>query len=304
VSLDNDDKDLRQFLNYLLAAIQRHFPKNELRSETLLKGERLRATGELARYLLNDLNQVPESFILVLDDYQRIKESSVHDLVAALLEHPAQTMHLVLLTRKDPSLPIATMRGRGPETEIRASDLRFTSDEGAAFLSHMLNVAVDDDKAALLAVKFEGWGVGLRLAGLYLQGQKDLKLRVQEPGGSSGHIAEYLTAEVLSRQHPEMVSYLLEASILDRFCAPLCGQMHLVGTQGRSGKAEVSAEQFLQWLLDANLFVIALDDEGYWFRYHYLFRSFLTFIPGHLPITFWEPGTICVTNLKRLSLLS
>jgi LuxR family maltose regulon positive regulatory protein len=134
---------------------------------------------------------------------------------------------------------------------------------------------VDDDTAALLDQKMEGWVTGLRLAGLYLQGQKDLKLRVQELGGSSGHIAEYLVAEVLSRQHPEMVSYLLETSILDRFCAPLCGQMHLTGTQGRSGKPEIGAEQFIQWLVDSDLFVIALDDEGYWFRYHHLFHGFL-----------------------------
>jgi len=272
VSLDNDDNDLRQFLNYLLAAIQQRFPKSDLRSETLLDADRLPPTAELARYLLNDLHQVPEPFILVLDDYQHIKETSVNDLVAALLEHPAQTMHLVLLTRKDPSLPIATLRGRGLVTEIRASDLRFTSDEAAAFLSCMLNVAVDDATAALLQVKTEGWVTGLRLAGLYLQGRKNLKLRVQELSGSSGHIAEYLAAEVLSRQHPEMVSYLLETSILDRFCAPLCRQMH---QKQSSNQPEVSEDQFIRWLVDANVFVIALDNERHWFRYHHLFHDFL-----------------------------
>ena len=275
VSLDNDDNDLRQFLNYILAAIQQRFPKSDLRSEILLDAERLPPPDELARYLLNDLHQVPEPFILVLDDYQHIKGTSVNDLVAALLEHPVQTMHLVLLTRKDPSLPIATMRGRGLLTEIRASDLRFTPDEAAAFLSRSFNVVVDETTAALLEIKTEGWAAGLRLAGLYLQGRKDPKLHVQQLSGSSGHIAEYLVAEVLSRQHPEMVSYLLETSILDRFCAPLCRQMHQIGSHGRSGKPEIGAEQFVQWLVEANLFVIALDDQGYWFRYHHLFHGFL-----------------------------
>ena len=275
VSLDSGDNDQRQFLNYLLAAIQRLFPENELRSETLLHADPLPATAELARYLLNDLQQVPESFILVLDDYQRITETSVHDLVAALLKHPAQAMHLVLLTRRDPPLPIANMRGRGLVTEIRASDLRFTPDEAAAFLSRMLDVAVDDATAALLDIKTEGWAAGLRLAGLYLQGRKDLKLRVQELSGSSGHIAEYLLAEVMSRQRPEIVSYLLETAILDRFCAPLCQQMHIIGSRGRSGKSEIGADQFVQWLVGANLFVIGLDGEGYWFRYHHLFQGFL-----------------------------
>ena len=275
VSLDNDDNDLRQFLNYILAAIQQRFPKSDLRSEILLDAERLPPPDELARYLLNDLHQVPEPFILVLDDYQHIKETSVNDLVAALLEHPVQTMHLVLLTRKDPSLPIATMRGRGLVTEIRASDLRFTPDEAAAFLSRSFNVVVDETTAALLEIKTEGWATGLRLAGLYLQGQKELKRSLQQLSGNSRHIAEYLFAEVLSRQHPEMVSYLLETSILNRFCAPLCRQMHQIGSHGHDEKSEVGAEQFIQWLADANLFVIALDNEGYWFRYHHLFHDFL-----------------------------
>jgi len=275
VSLDKGDNDLRQFLSYLLMAIRQRFPKSDLRSEKLLEADRLPPSGELARYLLNDLQQVPEPFILVLDDYQRITEPSVHDVVAALLEHPASTLHLVLLTRKDPSLPIAALRGRGLVTEIRASDLRFTPDETAAFMNNMLDVAVDDDTATLLEAKTEGWAAGLRLAGLYLRDHKDLKPRLRELNGSSLRIAEYLVAEVLSRQHPEMMSYLLDASILDRFCAPLCHHMHLAARHNGGGKPEISAEQFIQWLVDANLFVVALDDEGYWFRYHHLFRSFL-----------------------------
>ena len=275
VSLDKNDNDLHQFLSYLLAAIQQVFDKIHLRTETFLGADRLPPTDELARYLLNDLHQVPEPFSLVLDDYQRITETSVNDLVAALLEHPAQTIHLVLLTRKDPSLPIATLRGRGLVTDIRASDLRFTPDEAAAFLSRMLDIAVDDATATLLEAKTEGWAAGLRLVGFYLKGHKDLKLRVEELSGSSLHIAEYLVAEVLSRQHPEMESYLLETSILESFCAPLCRKMHQAGSHKRSGKPEISVEQFIQWLVDANLFVVTLDDEGYWFRYHHLFRSFL-----------------------------
>ena len=184
-------------------------------------------------------------------------------------------MHLVLLTRQDPSLPIATMRGRGLVTEIRASDLRFTPDEAAAFMSRMLNVVVDETTATLLEIKTEGWATGLRLAGLYLKGQKELKRSLQQLSGNSRYIAEYLVAEVLSRQHPEMVSFLLETSILNRFCAPLCRQIHQIGSHGHDEKSEVGEEQFIQWLTDTNLFVIALDNEGYWFRYHHLFHIFL-----------------------------
>lgn len=275
VSLDTDDNDLRYFLDYLLAAIQQLFPKFRLRTGTLLEADRLPSTNELARYLLNDLHQVPGPFVLILDDYHHITETPVQDLIGALLEHPAQTMHLVLLTRRDPSLPIAAMRGRGLITEIRASDLRLTPAEVAAFMNQMLNGTVDNATATLLEAKTEGWAAGLRLTGLYLQGCNDHKKRVEELSGNSGHIAEYLLAEVLSQQSSEMMSFLLETSILNRFCMPLCHQMHQKGSNRRSGQPEVDVEQYIQWLKETNLFVIALDDEAYWFRYHHLFKDFL-----------------------------
>jgi LuxR family maltose regulon positive regulatory protein len=273
VSLDNGDDNPRQFLGYLLAAIQQCFPEFDLRNKIFLNADRLPPVDELAKYLLNDLHQIPEPFILVLDDYQCINDPAIHDFIAALLEHPAPAMHLALLTRHDPPFPLAAMRGRGRVTEVRAPDLRFTLHETVTFMGRMLNVVVEDATASLLASKTEGWAAGLRLAGLYLRGRKDMKLRVRELSGRSGYIAEYLAAEVLSRQHPEMIAYLLETSILDRFCAPLCDQMH----REPCGKpSELTADQFIQWLVNTNLFVIALDDEGYWFRYHHLFQAFLT----------------------------
>ncbi|MFC1577899.1 LuxR C-terminal-related transcriptional regulator [Thermodesulfobacteriota bacterium] len=276
VSLEESDSELQMFLSYVLAAIQTLFPRTDFRTEAILETSQMPPAADLARHLLNDLHQIPEPFNLVLDDYHRIQRGSpVNDLLDEFLAYPPQGMHLVLLTRQDPSLPIATMRGRGLVTEIRASDLRFTPDEAAAFLGRMLNVVVDETTAALLEIKTEGWATGLRLAGLYLQGQKELKRSLQQLSGNSRHIAEYLFAEVLSRQHPEKVSYLLETSVLNRFCAPLCHQMHLIGSHGHDEKSEVGPEQFIQWLADNNLFVIALDNEGHWFRYHHLFHDFL-----------------------------
>jgi LuxR family maltose regulon positive regulatory protein len=276
VSLEESDNDLQMFLSYVLAAIQTLFPRTEFRTEAILETSQMPPAADLARHLLNDLHQISEPFNLVLDDYHRIQRGSpVNDLLDEFLAHPPRGMHLVLLTRQDPSLPIATMRGRGLVTEIRASDLRFTPDEAAAFLSRMLNVVVDETTATLLEIKTEGWATGLRLAGLYLKGQKELKRSLQQLSGNSRYIAEYLVAEVLSRQHPEMVSFLLETSILNRFCAPLCRQIHQIGSHGHDEKSEVGEEQFIQWLTDTNLFVIALDNEGYWFRYHHLFHDFL-----------------------------
>jgi LuxR family maltose regulon positive regulatory protein len=276
VSLDERDSDLRTFLSYFLAAIRSLFPKAELRTEALLGAAHLPSTDEVARYLLNDLHQVTVPFILVLDDYHHIRPGApVHDLVKELLAHPPQTMHLVLLTRRDPALPIARMRGLGRMTEIRASDLRFNSAETAAFLSNMLKVPVDDATVALLEKKTEGWVTGLRLAGLYLRDQVDLKQRAQELSGSSQHIAEYLVEEVLAKQNPNIAAFLVETSILDRFCAPLCQALHSKGIEKRNEEQDVDAERFIDWLVEANIFVIPLDDKGYWFRYHHLFREFL-----------------------------
>ena len=162
----------------------------------LLEAAPLPSSAELARALLNDLHQVSTPFILVLDDYRCIKQASVHDLVAALLKNPARAMHLVLVTRKDPPLPIATLRGRALMTEIRAAELRFTSDEVAAFMHRILAVAIDAATAGLIEAKTEGWATGLRLAGLYLSGSQDLNARVQRLSGNMSQIAEYLISEV------------------------------------------------------------------------------------------------------------
>ena len=190
VSLDNDDNDLRQFLTYIVSALKQCFPKRDLRSEIFLETDRLPPADELARFLLNDLHQAPASFNLVLDDYQSISEKSVHDLVAALLKYPAQTMHLVLVTRHDPPLPIAALRGRGLVTEIRAADLRFTPAETAAFLTTMLKTTVDETTIALLEKKIEGWAAGLRLTGFYLKDSEDVAGQVRRLSGNSLHITE------------------------------------------------------------------------------------------------------------------
>jgi len=276
VSLDETDTDLRTFLSYVLAAVRSLSPKTQFRTEALLEASQLPSASVLAHHLLNDLHQIAEPFILVLDDYHHIRgESSVHDLLTEILAHPPKAMHLVLLTRRDPAFPLATMGGRGQVTEIRAGDLRFTPAEAAAFLKKKLRIPLDDATAALLDKKTEGWVTGLRLAGLYLRDQDDLKHRVRELRGSSLHITEYLVSEVLSRQNADIAAFLVETSILDRFCAPLCQAVHLRGAERRNGEQAFEAQGFIDWLVEANIFVIPLDDQGYWFRYHHLFQEFL-----------------------------
>lgn len=275
VCLDEDDGDPRVFLRYVLAAVKTAFPAASLKTQALLDAHELPPVSVLARYLLNDLDEIDEPFILVLDDYHRIHERAVHDLLAELLAHPPQTMHLALLTRRDPPLPISTLRAQGQLTEIRVAELRFTTAETAAFLAQMVKVPVDDATAAILEEKTEGWATGLRLAVLSLRDQKDPDQMVRNLRGSSRYIADYLVAEVISRQPPAIASYMMETSLFDRFCAPLCEAVHAEAAERAQGGGEIEAQEFIEWLEKANPFVIPLDEQHQWFRYHHLFRQLL-----------------------------
>jgi len=275
VSLDEDDNDLRSFLAYLLAAVQAAVPNSCHKTQALLDAPNLPPGLVLTRYLLNDLDQIDEPFILVLDDYHHIHERAVHDVLAALLDHPPRAMHLVLLTRRDPPLPISTLRARGQMTEIGAQQLRFTVAETVAFLQGSLKVSVGEATAAALEERTEGWVTGLRLAALSVRNRQDLDRIASGLQGGVRHVTEYLTAEVLSKQSPTSAAYLVETSILNRFCAQLCESVHSSNEDSGHAEDQISGEAFIDWLEASNLFVIPLDTEQYWFRYHHLFQQFL-----------------------------
>ena len=273
LSLDEDDNDLRTFLSYFLAAIQTAFPEFGQATGGLLAAPNLPPGSVLTRHLLNDLDQIDKPFILVLDDYHRIHETAVDDVLTELLQHPPRAMHLALLTRRDPALPISTLRARGQVTEIGVRELRFTVAETAAFLQNILRATVKDTTAAILEKKTEGWVTGLRLAALSLRSREDLDRLAKSLQGSSRYIADYLIVEVVSRQPPEIAQYLMETSILGRFCASLCEAVHASHEDREKGK--ISGADFIAWLERANLFVIPLDAENDWFRYHHLFQQLL-----------------------------
>lgn len=275
VSLDEGDNDLRTFLSYVLAAIRSMFPKMELKAEGFLEVNQYASGSVLARHLANDLHHISDPFIMVLDDYHRIKESPVHDFIKEILSFPPPSMHLALLTRSDPPLQIARLRGRSQVAEIRCADLRFTVEEAAGFLRNMIGDQVDDATAELLENKTEGWATGLRLVGIYLRNRDDVQKEVEKISGISVHIAGYLVEEVLSNQDPEITSYLLETSILERFCAPLCQAVHSGGIERQNNQQAIDAQRFIEWLVESNLFIISLDDEGLWYRYHHMFQDLL-----------------------------
>lgn len=273
VSLDEDDNDLLTFLSYLLAAIQNLFPSIRLGTKTLLNAAVLPANAVLARYLLNDLDQIQEKFIVVLDDLHRIHQSAVYDLLAELLQHPSPSLHLIMISRQDPPLPIAKLRAKQRVTEIRQQDLRFTTPETSLLLEILLRREIKENTAAEWVSKMEGWVTGLRLAALSLR-HRDLgdDLTIV-PQGDSQYLQEYLLAEVLSHLPPHKQDGLLKLSILDRFCAPLCEA--LCQRVPEDPGSFTNGSDFLTWLQDANLFLIPLDGRGEWFRFHHLFQQLL-----------------------------
>ena len=274
LSLDEADNDLHLFIAYLLAAVQTVFPAAGKEIQSLLNAPELPPHSILSNVLINELDQIEQPFILCLDDYHVIQNGAIHDLLDEILKHPPKAMHLILATRMDPPLPLASLRGRGKMTEIRVQDLRFSFEETAEFLQNMMGRKLEDGIVALMGKKTEGWVTGLRLAALSLRHRDDLNRALKDLPNDHRYVFDYMAAEVLSQQEPAIQECLLKTSILNRISAPLCRTVCAVSTV--SGADEVAGNRFLDWLIQANLFLIPLDDERRWFRYHHLFQELLT----------------------------
>ena len=273
LSLDELDNDLRQFLSYLLAAVQTIFPDSVSKTTNLVNAPTLPPLPVLVSSLANELDSIEQDFILVLDDIHRIQEKSVHQFLKDLLRQVSQTMHLVLIGRKDPRLPIASLRAKDRVTEVRLIDLRFTTEETASYLKTALGELVDEAIAARMAEKAEGWVTGLRLAVLAVRGHDDAVGKLLGLKGTTAYVMDYLIAEILNAQSPIVRHYLMSTSILDRFTAAL--RDVLCGPDSGQGESETDGADFITKLQNENLFLITLDTENYWFRYHHLFQDLL-----------------------------
>ncbi len=266
LSLDEGDNDAARFCAYLVAALQTVLPGigdpalAALRSpqpplETVLTG------------LINEIAAETGPLVLILDDYHTIRTPAIHDAVAFLIDHLPAPLRLVIATRADPPLPLARLRSRGQLAELRAADLRFTPDEAASFLNQAMGLGLSAADAAALEVRTEGWIAGLQLAALSLQGRQDASAFIAAFSGSHHFILDYLTEEVLRRQPPDVQTFLLCTSILDRLCGPLCDAL----LEDRAAPAQGTLEQ----LERQNMFIVPLDDERRWYRYHHLFADLL-----------------------------
>lgn len=273
LSLDENDNDLRQFFTYLVCAVRQLFPDAFHTSVSLLKVDNLPSSEILARQLITDIETIEQRFVLVLDDYHLIQSKVVHELLDEIIKHPPQAMHLVLVSRIDPPLPVAKLRAKGQLAEVRVRDLRFSREETAQFLQQMLKMNIEERIVTIFDEKSEGWITGLRLATLSLGHSDNIERVVANMPETNCYVLDYFVEEILSQQSKVMQDYLLATSVLDRFCGRLCDAVFISETV--SGGDELNGQKFIQLLNKANLFVIRLDDEGRWFRYHHLFKSLL-----------------------------
>ena len=219
------------------------------------------------------IERLPARCVLVLDDYHAIADEAVHDFLSELLRHWSPRLHLVLISRSNPPLPLAKLRARGHVTEIRTRDLRFRPDESAEFLGKVLAAPFSPSAMAMLDQRLEGWIAGLRLVTLSLCGRVNAESELAGLSGTHIELADYLVAEVVSCQTPAILRFLLETSILDRFCAALC--KYILSSDAGSSDAPCDVQACIQWLENNNLFVTPLDSERQWYRYHHLFQELL-----------------------------
>lgn len=267
LSLDEEDNDITRFFTYFSAALQKIDPKIGTAIAEVLQSPEPPPVEPLMITLINQIAAVDAPIALILDDYHVITAQSIHAALSFLLDHIPPTLHLVITSRADPPLSLAKLRGRGQLVEVRAADLRFTASEAATFFNQTtgLNLAVED--VAALETRTEGWIVGLQLAAISLQGRDPAQKQKFISGfaGTHRYILDYLTDEVLNRQPQNIRSFLFQTSILEQLSAPLC--------QVVAGQAD--GQQVLTQLEQANLFLIPLDDERRWYRYHHLFVDVL-----------------------------
>jgi len=275
VSLDEGDNDPARFLAYSVGALQTIEASVGEGVLSAFQTPQPPPIETVLTALINEVAATPDPFALVLDDYHMIEAEAIHDALTFLLDHQPSQMHLVIATRADPPLSIARLRGRGQVTELRQTDLRFALDEAAEFLNRVMGLELSTDDVAALASRTEGWIAGLQMAAVSMQGQEDVAGFIQAFTGSDRYILDYLVEEVLQRQPESAQTFLLQTAILDRLTGPLCdaviGSPPLVG----EGQGEGSGQAALERLERANLFIVPLDNERSWYRYHHLFADLL-----------------------------
>ena len=267
LSLDADDNDPRGFFAYLIAALQQLHPTVGEVASSVLASSELPSGHALVTSLMNDIADVATPLFLVLEDYHLITTPAIHEAVSFLLDYQPPQFHLVLATRVDPPLPLARLRVRHLLTEVRIDDLRFTSDEAKTFFSQTMHLSLNTADVNALGERTEGWIAGLQMAALSVRGWDDARVAefVAAFSGSHHYVIDFLVDEVIRRQSTVVRDFLAQTACLDRFSASLCDMV-----TGRDDSRSI-----LAGLERADLFLIPLDPQRQWYRYHHLFADAL-----------------------------
>jgi LuxR family maltose regulon positive regulatory protein len=274
LSVDEADNDPLRFWSYVMAALETARPGLGQTALAMLRAPRSPPIENLLTSLINQIAAHSDRILLVLDDYHVIETPDIHQALSFFLDHlppcsgpggQPQGLHMVIITREDPPLPLPQLRVGGVMAELRANDLRFTIDEAAQFLRQTMGLGLPPEDIATLERRTEGWVAGLQMAGLSMQDHPDMAGFVEAFAGDDRYIVDYLITEVIERQPAHIQEFLLKTGVLDRLSAPLCDAV----TGRDDGRAS------LNYLEGTNLFLISLDSRREWYRYHQLFQDLL-----------------------------
>ena len=268
LSLDEGDNEPALFWQYVLSALDRALPGLCAELVIYLQTQQAPPLRSVLQALINRLAGQSEQFLLILDDSHLLTEQAIHTTLTYLVEHLPHQLRVILTTRADPPLPLSLLRARGQLLELRTDDLRCTPEEVVTFLKRTASIQLSDDVVESIASRTEGWLVGLQLVALSLQGRAtpgDLLEEVEEVSGSQRYIFDYLIEEVFGRQSAAVQTFLLSTSILTQLSAPLCDAV----------LEQSGSQQMLEQLERANLFLVSLDGQRQWYRYHALFAEAL-----------------------------
>src|SRR5512138_3767133 len=265
VSLEKSDNELKQFITYALTALQQ--AEDDLGQAALEVVENVQEVNlqQILGLLVKDLYGLEQPVILVLEDYHLIENEKIDQFIELLLNQSIARLHLVITTREDPNLPLTRLRVRNQLTEIRAVDLSFSLNEADDFFSNVMGVLLPKREMEILESRTEGWAAGLQLAALSLKESVDKAKFVEAFRGTHRHVLDYVIEEVLKSQTEDLKEFLRWTSILDQLSPPLCEAV----------TGNKASRKYLQYLESNNLFLIALDEERTWYRYHALFAELL-----------------------------
>jgi LuxR family maltose regulon positive regulatory protein len=282
LSLDEGDNDPARFLAYFIAALKRiERIESDLGQGALsmLQSPQSPPLDTVLTSLINELAILPEKIIFALDDYHMIEARPIHEAITFLLENLPPQLHLVFATRQDPHLPLGRLRARDQLTELRAADLRFSASEAADFLNRVMGLNLSSEDIASLEARTEGWIAGLQLAAISMQGRQDRTGFIRSFTGGHRLVLDFLIEEVLGQQPESIQNFLLQTAVLDRITGSLCDAL----------TGQENSQETLEMLDNANLFIVPLDEERRWYRYHHLFADLLRqrlrqVQPNQLPI--------------------